>query len=130
MTRVFAPLAVFASLAAACGDAKPPAVARPSILLVTLDTTRADVLDGSAAAAALAPNLTALAADGVSFPHAYTVAPLTLPAHTSLLSGLLPPVHGVRDNGRTAVPPAADLLQERLQRAGFATVAFVSSVVQ
>jgi arylsulfatase A-like enzyme len=100
-----------------------------SVLLVTLDTTRADVLAGDAASRALAPRAAALADEGLRFPRAYSVAPLTLPAHASLLTGLVPPRHGLRDNGRAALSPAAETLPELLAARGFDTAAFVSSVV-
>lgn len=100
-----------------------------SVLLVTLDTTRADALSGDAASRTLAPRIAALADEGVRFPLAYSVAPLTLPAHASLLTGLVPPRHGLRDNGQAALPESAETLAETLARHGFETGAFVSSVV-
>jgi len=115
-------------LLAAC-QAEDPAPAPLNVLLVTLDTARADVLDGGPASRALAPRIAALAAAGLRFPNSYTVAPLTLPAHASLMSGLYPPRHGLRDNGQAALGPAVETLAERLNTAGFATAAFVSSVV-
>jgi len=98
-------------------------------VLVTLDTTRADVLSGDEASRRIAPNIAALADSGLRFPRAYTTAPLTLPAHASLLTGLVPPRHGLRDNSLAALPGEADTLAEVLQRAGFQTAAFVSCVV-
>ncbi|HXU45777.1 MAG TPA: sulfatase, partial [Thermoanaerobaculia bacterium] len=105
------------------GNAKAPAD-RPSILLVTLDTTRADAV-GDASHRVETPNLDALAARGLRFDQAYTVAPQTLTAHTSMLTGLYPSEHGVRENGRYL---AADrpLLPELLAAAGYRTAAFVS----
>src|SRR6185503_12335637 len=100
-----------------------------SVLLVTLDTTRADALSGDAKSRALAPRIAALAESGVRFPRAYTVAPLTLPAHASLLTGLVPPRHGVRDNGVTALPDSASTLAEVLRDRNFETAAFVSALV-
>jgi len=115
-------------LLVACQDEQPSPVPE-HVLLVTLDTTRADVLDGSPASRALAPRIAALAEDGLRFPNAYTVAPLTLPAHASALTGLYPPRHGLRDNGQDALGPTVETLTERLASEGFATAAFVSSVV-
>jgi arylsulfatase A-like enzyme len=100
-----------------------------SVLLVTLDTARADVLSGDAASRALAPRIAELAEGGVRFPRAYTTAPLTVPAHASILSGLVPPRHGVRDNGLAALPESAETLAEVLRARGFATAAFVSCLV-
>src|SRR6185436_501380 len=79
----------------ACGRAPAPAPARPSILLVTLDTTRAD-----AVGAETTPALEALGARGTRFLQAYAAAPETLPAHASILTGLYPAGHGVHENGR------------------------------
>ncbi len=87
---------------AACGGTSslaPPPAARPSILLVTLDTTRADRLGSYGHTEAETPTLDALAATGHRFAHAYTTVPLTTPAHASMLTGLYPPRHGVRGNG-------------------------------
>lgn len=120
---------VFLSLALAAGCDDGAARTPRSVLLVTLDTTRADVLAGDAESRALAPRIAALAEGGVRFPRAYSVAPLTLPAHASLLTGLLPPRHGLRDNGLAALPQSATTLAELLRARGFDTAAFVSSVV-
>src|SRR5438552_4184845 len=90
--------------AAVCGACSGSSAAEQvqSVLLITLDTTRADVLSGDAESRMLAPNVAALADHSVRFPRAYTTAPLTLPAHASILTGLVPPRHGLRDNGITA----------------------------
>jgi arylsulfatase A-like enzyme len=117
---------ILALPAAACAPA--PASVR-SVLLVTLDTTRDDVLTADAAGHALTPRLAAMAENGVRFPRAYTVAPLTLPAHASLLTGLVPHRHGVRENGFAALPESATTLAETLAARGYATGAFVSSLV-
>ena len=60
---------------------------------------------------------------------AITVAPITLPAHTSIMTGLYPPAHGVRDNGNYALSDEAVTLAERLKERGFATHAIVSALV-
>ncbi len=117
-------------LAGCAGGPNVPAPARPpSVLLVTLDTTRADHLGAYGFAQARTPNLDQLAAQGARFAEHVTVAPLTLPAHTSIMSGLLPPAHGVRDNGDYVVPPGVETLAERLKAAGYETHAFVSAAV-
>lgn len=106
---------------------KPP---RPlGILIVTLDTTRADYLSAYGSSQVWTPNLDRLAAGGVLFEQAMTVAPLTLPAHCSLFTGLLPPRHGVRDNAGGSLTAGHQTLAEVLQRRGFETAAFVGSVV-
>ena len=101
----------------------------PNVLLVTLDTTRADRLGCYGHAAANTPHLDQLARRGVLFERALTVAPITLPSHASLMTGQLPPVHGVRDNGIHCLPESHTTLAEHFQRAGYATGAFVSAVV-
>lgn len=113
----------------ACGretaaPAAPPG-ARPSILLVTLDTTRADAV-GPEAAGVTTPSFNTLAARGRRFRWAYATVPQTLPSHTSMLTGLYPAGHGVRENARH-VAESQPLLSERLHAAGYRTAAFVSS---
>lgn len=115
------------ALLAACGPAAPRAPR--SVLLITLDTTRADVLSGDAPSRVLAPRIAALAETGVRFPRAYTVAPLTLPAHASMLTGLVPPRHGIRDNHHGALPESAHTLAEVLSEQDFECAAFVSALV-
>ncbi len=120
-----------ALLLAACGDrdAAPSdrSVAgpeRPSLLLVTLDTTRADHVAPEAAATAT-PALAALAARSLRFTQAYATAPATLPSHASMLTGLYPAGHGLHENGRRLADPVP-LVTERLRDLGYATAAFVS----
>jgi arylsulfatase A-like enzyme/Tfp pilus assembly protein PilF len=104
-----------------------PSPPRPSILLVTLDTTRADAI-GPEAAGAVTPAFNALAARGLRFRHAYATAPETLPSHASMMTGLYPAGHGVHENGRT-VPDRHPLAAERLKASGYRTAAFVSAFV-
>ena len=135
--RLSSPWLVVVALAAtACGEdevthgsgqRQPPAV-----LLITLDTTRADRLGAYGSSSGATPVLDALAARSVVFERAYAVAPMTLPAHASLFTGRLPTRTGVRWNGEQRLPDAAaDLptLAERLRGAGYATGAFVSASV-
>src|SRR5262245_34215497 len=75
-----------------------------SVVLITLDTLRIDAVGAYGCSPSVTANLDALAADGVVFDQAYTVAPLTVPAHASMLTGLVPLRHGVRDNGVAALP--------------------------
>ena len=100
-----------------------------SVLLVTLDTTRADRLGCYGRAGASTPHLDALAASGVLFRQAYAHVPLTCPSHTSLLTGRLPTRHGVRDNGGYVLAPEIPTVAERFQAAGHRTGAFVSAFV-
>jgi arylsulfatase A-like enzyme/Flp pilus assembly protein TadD len=102
---------------------------KANVLLITLDTTRADRLGCYGYAAARTPVLDALAASGVLCQHAYTVAPLTLPAHASLFTGLYPAEHGVRSNGRGRLDESIPTLAEVLRRQGYDTAAFVAAFV-
>jgi choline-sulfatase len=107
------------------GCARP----RLNVLLVTLDTTRADHLGCYGFALARTPRLDRLAQEGVRCADAVSAAPITLPSHSSILTGLYPPAHGVRDNGTYALGDDAVTLAERLKRAGYRTQAFVSALV-
>lgn len=100
-----------------------------SLLLVTLDTTRADHLSPYGAAAGATPNLEELADDGVVFERAFAVAPTTVPAHGSMMTGLEPAAHGIRQNGLHVLDPTARTLAELLGDRGYATAAFVSAAV-
>ena len=127
-SRPRAGLALFLLLglpASGAPAAEPPSSSKrlPDLLLVTLDTTRADAV--SPEAAGVTPNLERLAARGVRFTNAYSTVPTTFPAHASMMSGLYPAGHGVHENGRH-LRPGVPLLAERLREKGYATAAFVS----
>jgi choline-sulfatase len=109
--------------------AAPRKAARPSLVLITLDTTRADHVGQRPDRPSLTPNLDALARQGTRYARALTASPLTLPAHCSLLTGLQPPAHGVRDNGVVALPAGAPTLATVLSAEGYQTGAFVASRV-
>lgn len=98
----------------------------PSLVLVSLDTTRADALSCYGAPAGLTPNLDALAAEGVRLEHFYASAPTTLSSHTTMMTGLDPHEHGIPRNG---APLSDDLvtLAERLGAAGWDPLAVVAS---
>ena len=102
---------------------------RPNVLLITLDTTRADRLGCYGYAPALTPTLDALAAQGVLFERAYTPAPLTLPSHASMMTGLYPPEHGLVTNGRGRLDDNIPTLAENFRDAGYDTAAFIGSFV-
>lgn len=112
-------------LLTACSSETPPR----SALLVTIDTIRPDALSIYGAPGRTTPTLAALAREAVVFDEARTVAPITLPAHASMMTGLYPVRHGVRDNGWAPLPRAADTLAELARAAGHETAAFVGSVV-
>ncbi|HYH44672.1 MAG TPA: sulfatase, partial [Thermoanaerobaculia bacterium] len=130
---LLAAVLIGAMVAAGCRAGEPGGTAAgssdgASLLLVTLDTVRADRLGGYGYAAAETPTLDRLAREGVRFAAASTNAPLTLPAHASLLTGLLPPRHGLRNNGAGRLPEVPTLAAV-LAAAGYRTAAFVSSFV-
>lgn len=95
-----------------------------NILLITIDTLRADAL-GSYGGQAATPNLDALAAHGARFTFAHAHAVVTLPSHTSILTGQLPYEHGMRDNSGFRVKDGTETLATRLKALGFVTGAFV-----
>lgn len=100
------------------------------IVLISVDTLRSDRLPAYGYDGVETPAIDRLRGDGILFERAYTHVPLTLPAHTSLLSGRLPPGHGVRDNlGYTVDPERAPMMQQVLKVAGYATGAGVSAFV-
>lgn len=102
---------------------------RPNLLLITLDTTRADRIGCYGCATALTPALDSLAAGGVLFERASAAAPLTLPSHTTMMTGLYPQEHGLLTNGRGRLEQDIPTLAEVLRLAGYDTAAFVASFV-
>lgn len=118
-----AALAIAATLVAGCE--RP--VERPDVLVITLDTTRADRMGFLGSKAGVTPHLDALAAKSVVFENAVSQAPVTLPSHTTMFTGLLPFRHGVRYNAIHPVKPELETLAERFHDAGYATAAIVSS---
>jgi arylsulfatase A-like enzyme/Tfp pilus assembly protein PilF len=122
-------LGLVATSALACARAPGPPPAARNVLLVTIDTLRADRLGAYGSPDVKTPHMDALARDGALFPEAAVSVPLTRPSHASILTGLDPAGHGLRDN---VSPPLADsipTLATILKGAGFDTAAFVSAVV-
>jgi arylsulfatase A-like enzyme/Tfp pilus assembly protein PilF len=109
--------------------AAAPDEERPSVLFVTIDTLRADHVGVYGALQAETTRLDALAAAGTRFETAIASAPLTLPSHASLFTGLDPPRHGVRHNGLYRLDGEIDTLAERFRAAGYATGAVIGAVV-
>ena len=117
------------SLLATSGGCGPEAGAPVDrILLVTIDTLRSDRL-GYMGYDVETPNLDRLAREGAVFTEAISAAPITLPAHSSILTGLRPPSHGVRQNGIFRLADEVETVAETLQRHGFQTAAFVGAFV-
>jgi arylsulfatase A-like enzyme len=100
-----------------------------NVLLITLDTTRADHLGCYGAGFAETPAIDKLAKEGVLFETVVTPVPTTLPSHTSIMTGLYPLAHGARDNGIFRVGPQAKTLAEILSDRGYRTGAVVSAFV-
>jgi arylsulfatase A-like enzyme/Tfp pilus assembly protein PilF len=100
-----------------------------NLVIITLDTTRADRIGAYGEPSRATPNIDRLAAQGVLFEHAVAPAPLTLPAHATLFTGEDPPFHGVRDNGGYVLDAAKSTLAEQLKGRGYATGAFVGAFV-
>ena len=102
---------------------------RPNILLITIDTLRADRLGCYGYQRGLTPLLDRLAARGVRFQQASTSVPVTLPSHASLMTATYPRVHGARSNGASRLSPDATTLAERLRAAGWRTGAIIAADV-
>ena len=103
--------------------------ATPNIVLITLDTTRADRLGAYGYKLAATPNIDRLATEGIVFTDATTHAPLTGPAHAAILTGHYPGRLGIKDNASTPIPESATTLAESLKGAGYRTGAFIGSFV-
>lgn len=102
---------------------------KPNVLLVTFDTTRADHVGCYGASFARTPTLDRLAAEGTRFETVFSPAPLTVPAHAALMTGLLPRRHGLRDNQGFSLDRRARTLASRFKAAGYATAAVVGAAV-
>ena len=96
-----------------------------SIVLISIDTCRADHLSCYGYHRDTTPNIDAVAEEGVLFANAVSPVPITLPSHSSMLSGTIPPYHGVHDNANYKLGSAFTTLAELLQDQGYATAAFV-----
>ncbi|MBC8423684.1 sulfatase-like hydrolase/transferase [bacterium] len=132
-TRTALLVLVLLCLAGCQGDGDrepvPPDGARPNLLVITLDTARADHLGCYGYPGARTPHIDRLARGGVLFDQAITAAPLTVPAHASLFTGLRPPAHGARTNESTLTDETITTLAEVLRDAGYATRAWVGAEV-
>ena len=115
------------TLLALAGCSREPE--HPNVVIITFDTTRADHLGTYGFALAHTPTIDRLAAEGVRFDNAISAAPITAVSHATIMTGLLPPAHGVRDNGTFALGDAAVTLAERFKTAGYDTRAYVSAIV-
>ena len=109
------------------GSAPPPR--RLNLLLVTIDTLRADRLGCYGYSAIETPNLDKIARQGVLFENAVAPAPLTAPSHASMMTGVYPAVHKVRNTGGFVLPSSQATLARTLQEQGWDTAAFIGSSV-
>jgi len=116
-------LLVLLALCAACASPDP----KHNLVLITLDTTRADHLACYGHPGIRTPNMDELAQAGTRFERAFAVAPITAPSHASILTGTYPLYHGVHDNGSFVIPDEIPLAGEILQQAGYTTAAMVSA---
>ncbi|MFI5179737.1 MAG: sulfatase, partial [Vicinamibacterales bacterium] len=128
------PLAMLVG-ASGCAPRSEQALARPgayrgaNVLLVTIDTLRKDRVGAFGNRLGLTPTLDRLAAGGVRFTHAFSPAPMTLPAHASMLTGLLPRRHGIRNNTGFRLDERVPTLATALKGAGYRTGAFLGAFV-
>src|SRR3954469_21277414 len=106
----------------------PRAATRPNVVLITLDTTRADRMGFLGSTRGLTPALDAFARGATVFTRAYAQAPITTVSHATILTGLYPPAHRVDQFG-AALPASIVYLPELLRRQGYRTAAFVGSLV-
>jgi len=132
-TTALIPLLLICSLVPlwSCGDSeKEPAPAeRCNVLFITLDTVRADRLGCYGCADAETPTLDRLAQKGVLFEQAMTPVPITLPSHTTMMTGLLPPEHGVRENDDLSLGSGVPTMAELFKAARYETGAFIAAFV-
>lgn len=127
-------LALIVIVAAAAGvwfyaqkrmKAEPPR----NVILITIDTLRADHLGAYGYGPAQTPNIDRMAGEGAQFLQATATTPLTLPAHSSIMTGDYPTTHGVRDNGGFYLDDKWQTLAETMRGGGFATGGFISAFV-
>jgi len=109
--------------------ALPGASRSTPVILISIDTLRSDHLPAYGYNAVATPNIDALRADGILYERAYSHVPLTLPSHTSILTGMLPSDHGVRDNVGFRLANSIPTVQEVLKKNGYATGGAVSAYV-
>jgi arylsulfatase A-like enzyme/TolA-binding protein len=103
--------------------------ASPNVVVITIDTLRADHLGCYGYKQIRTPNIDALAADGARFERAYTVVPVTLPSHTAIFTGTYPMLSGMHDFAANKLNPAQPTLASVLKEHGYATAAVIGSAV-
>lgn len=127
MKRSFAIVATCALLFGACRGRK--AVTENPIIVISVDTLRSDRLPAYGYNRVETPHIDAFRRDAVLFERAYSPCPLTLVAHASMFTGLMPSDHGIRDNIGYSLNPNAPTVAEVLKKKGYATGGAVSAIV-
>lgn len=107
----------------------PQTLHQTNVLLITIDTLRADYLGSYGRKGISTPQIDSLAARGVRFARAFAQVPLTTPSHASILTGAYPPAHKIRDVGGFVLDTKVTTLAEVLGKAGYETAAFVAAAV-
>ena len=122
-------LFLLTALTAAQATAQTPQKSAPNVVLITIDTLRADHLGCYGYKQIKTPNIDGLAADSGRFERAYTVVPVTLPSHTAMLTGTYPMLSGMHDFSANKLSPQQGTMATVLKQAGYATGAVVASAV-
>ena len=118
---------LIAVLMSACAAGEKPERGDVPVFIVSIDTLRSDRLPAYGYARGSTPNIDAFRRDAILFQRAFSNSPQTLPSHASLMSGTIPPVHGVRDNIGYRLPATARTIATELRENGYATGGAVSS---
>ena len=121
--------AIHSHSALAGKQAPSPPTSLTPVLMITVDTLRADRLGCYGSRVVSTPAMDGLAREGVRFENAYAQVPITLPSHAVILTGTYPMYNGVRDFTSAGLPASVGLLAEAFERGGYATAAFVSAFV-
>jgi arylsulfatase A-like enzyme/Flp pilus assembly protein TadD len=124
MRRIFILNLCFLALLPSFAAATDP----PNVILITLDTVRADRMGFLGSKQGLTPHLDTLASQGVVFERAYSQAPITPVSHATILTGTFPQYHGIRNFG-DRLPPSVPFLPDILHAQGYHTGAFVGSII-
>ncbi|MGQ9802030.1 MAG: sulfatase-like hydrolase/transferase [Candidatus Saccharicenans sp.] len=129
LKRVILPAAFLILIGSSLTCASPQAKSakKANCLIITIDTLRADRLSAFGSTTVSTPNIDRLAAGGVKFTRCFAHTVTTLPSHTNIFLGLLPPAHGVHDNANFVVPGGLPTLPEIFQQSGYETAAFIGA---
>src|SRR5208337_3430303 len=122
-------IVVLMALTALQAAAQTPAKPAPNVVLITIDTLRADHVGCYGYKQIKTPNIDGLAADGARFERAFAVVPVTLPSHTSMLTGTYPMLSGMHDFSGNKLSPLQPTLASVLKQAGYQTGAVIASAV-